>query len=242
MEELIGGFSVIFVIFFMIIQMFLSFVPFFIIVVVLTTLSKRTKNTKFFKQNVIINDGQTNNKTVFSDVHKDTLNRFGIDNINDMKDYLYKMFFEFENAYNNLDLDTMKRVSYKQLYENYITGIKLDKNLGKKKVISDITPEQLLLTGLDSTNMKQVATMVITIKYLNYVVDKNGDLISGDRVSHITETFEVVYRKDLEDKPINCPNCGGKIDADDLKCDYCDTVVSSEQEFRIYSIKKIITK
>lgn len=246
MDLISSGISIIFIIVFFIVQAFISFIPIIMIVLVITTIAKRTNNAKFFKQNVIVSNAAVGSKAFennYKEVSKAQLSKFGIDDINDIKNYLYEIFYNFENAYNNLDLQEMKRYSYEQLCENYITGIKLDKKLGKKKVISDITKIETLLTQLDSTKHKQMATMIITINYLNYIVDKKGDLISGDRVSHITETFEVEFRKDRdENRPLNCPNCGGKIDSDDVICDYCSSPIGSSDEFRIYSIRKIISK
>ena len=244
-EGMVAGFSTVFIIIFVIIEIIMSFVPIFIIVFIISTIAKRTKNTKFFKQSILYTNNVVGTKAFeneYKEVSKSQLNQFGIDDIEDIKNYLYHIFYLFESAYNNLDLEGMKKYSYKQLYENYITGIKLDKNMGKKKIITDLSYKELLLTGLDSTKVKQVATMVITINYLNYIVDNKGELISGDREGHITETFEVEFRKDLNDAPTNCPNCGGKIDADDVVCDYCESVVNSEEDFKIYSIKKIVTK
>ena len=81
---------------------------------------------------------------------------------------------------------------------------------------------------------------MIEISYLNYVIDKNGYISSGNRESKITEQFEVVFRKDFNKEKIDrCPNCGANISGN--KCEFCRTVIDNE-EFKISSIKRIEKK
>lgn len=79
---------------------------------------------------------------------------------------------------------------------------------------------------------------MIEVSYLNYVIDRNGYVISGSREKTMTEKFEVTFRKDFErDDVTKCSNCGANIIGN--KCDYCRTTIKNV-EFKISSIKKII--
>lgn len=206
---------------------------------------KRRANRNYFKNNVVINpkvgtsiDNKDNCHRTYEDVSKEVLEKFNTEDINLLKDYFYDMFLSFENAYNNLDYNIMKILSTKQLYQNYYTGISLDLKAGKKKIISDIEKKKVIIFELDSTIAKQVASLMIEISYINYTIDKNGYVISGNRNQKITEKFEVVFRKDFEKKDvINCPNCGAEIVGN--KCSFCRSTIKNV-EFKISSIKKII--
>ena len=205
--------------------------------------SKRKKIEDSFKNNVIINkkvETSTRNKyqKTYTDVSKETLKKFNTDDINSLKDLFYGKFLDFENAYNNLDYNMMKILSTKQLYQNYYTGISLDLKIGKKRIISDIEKINVVIFELDSTIAKQIASVMIEISYFNYVLDKNGYIISGSRNEKITEKFEVMFRKDFEKKEITeCPNCGAEILGN--KCEFCRSNVKNIN-FKISSIKKII--
>ena len=216
----------------------------FIIKIIKNALTRKS-NQNYFKNNVIINkesneivEKGTKYKRVYNDVTKDELMKFNTEDINSLKDYFYQKFVEFENAYNNLDYNIMKILSTKQMYNNYYTGITLDLKVGKKKIISDIEKKNVIIFELDSTLVKQIASLMIEISYINYTIDKNGYIISGSRENKITEKFEVMFRKDFERNDItNCPNCGAEIVGN--KCEFCRSNVKNV-DFKISSIKKII--
>jgi len=202
---------------------------------------RRKLNSNYFKKNVVLNliDQLENKPTrVYNDVSNAQLSKFNTDNINELKDFFYNMFLEFENAYNNLDYNTMKLLSTKQLYNSYYTGISLDLKAGKKRIITDIEKKRVIIFELDSTIAKQIASVMIQISYISYKLDKKGYIISGSRDKKITERFEVMFRKDFERKDITkCPNCGAAIVGN--KCEYCRSTVKNVR-FKISSIKKII--
>ena len=131
----------------------------------------------------------------------------------------------------------MKTLSTKQLYNNYYTGITLDLEVGKKKVINDIKRKNVIIYGIDSTIARQTACVMIEISYVTYTLDK-GYIISGSRDNVITEKFDVTFRKVFEREDIKkCPNCGATIVGN--KCEYCRTTLKNV-EFKISNIKKVI--
>jgi len=208
---------------------------------------RRKKSRNYFKNNVVINKKtdylskiNDNYKGVYEDVPKSKLAKFNTDDINLLKDFFYQMFLDFENSCNNLDYNTMKLLSTKEVYNNYYTGTTLEFKAGRKKMITDIERKKVIIFELDSTIAKQIASVMIEISYLNYTIDKNGYIISGSKNKKITERFEVMFRKDFDRKELTkCPNCGAEIVGG--KCEFCRSTIKNEQ-FKISSIKKIIDK
>ena len=221
---------------------------------------RKKANNNYFKSN-IINGNDINLNTDFSDikmkdltafknqttqlykenykdVSKDKLELFNVTDIDTLKDYFYKIFYDFERAYNNLDYQTMKALSTNQLFENYYTGITLDLKAGNKRIIDNIKRKNMTIYELDSTIAKQVVSTYIEISYWNYKIDKNGNVISGVK-DPIVEKFIVHFRKDIRlNVNNNCPNCGAPING--ITCPYCETIVSNRNDFKISSIKRII--
>ena len=235
-------------IFFMIVyilEIIINIAVWIFIFIVIRNSIKRKSNRNYFKNNVIVNDktkirvGTVNKyKRTYNDVSKKDLEKFNTDDINLLKNYFYDMFLDFENAYNNLDYNKMKFLSTKELYNNYYTGISLNLKVGKKRIISDIEKKNVIIFELDSTIAKQIASVMIEISYYNYMIDKNGYVISGSRDEKITEKFEVMFRKDFERKDVTkCLNCGAEVFGN--KCDFCRSIIKNV-EFRISSIRKII--
>ena len=224
----------------MIIQFAINITIFYIILSTILKIIKRAANHKYFKNNVVVNDSVKYTKEKYVDISKDELATFNTDDLDTFKNYFYKIFLEFETAYNNLDYNTMRTLSTKQLFHNYHTGITLDLEVGKKRIINNIQKKKVIIYEVFSSTAKQVVSAMIEISYINYTVDKNGIVISGSRDYKTTEKFEVIFRKDFEREDIiNCPNCGATVVGN--KCEYCRTTLKNV-EFKISSIKKIVIK
>lgn len=229
-----------------IIVLLLEFLFYYFIIRLIVNTFRRSRNHIFFKNNVVridannetIDNYGNKNKNVYNDVSKQKLEMFNTDNLDLLKDYVYDIFFRFENAYNNLDYNEMKMLSTKQLFQNYYTGITLDLKIGQKKIINNIERKQVIIYELDSTIAKQTISAMIEISYITYTINSKGYIISGNRDNMVTEKFEVTYRKDFDKNDITkCPNCGATITGN--KCDFCRTTIKNI-DFKISSIKKII--
>jgi len=201
-------------------------------------LGKQVENGKFSNLLEIICNEEEKEKVKYTDISIEELSTFQTSDLDGFKDYFYNLFYDFEMAYNNLDYNTMKLLSTKQLFQNYHTGLTLDSKQGNKRIIKDITREKVIVFETISTTIKQAVSTVITISYISYVENGDGKIISGNKDSKITESFEVIFRKNFgDDTPTNCPNCGAPISSE--KCEFCNTVINNV-DFRIASIKKII--
>jgi len=217
-----------------IIQIVIHVIVWSLVIKIFITAFKRYKVHNNFKNNVVLNKEY---KKEYKDINKSKLSMFNTDDLQGLKDSFYDRFIQFELAYNNLDYNSMKKLTTSQLYHNYYTGISLDLKSGKKRIIKDIERKNVILYEIDSTIAKQIATLMIEINYVNYTLDKKGNIVSG-KDEKVTEKFEVTFRKDFDQNDvIICKNCG--VETVGNICEYCRTPVRDE-EFKISSIKKII--
>ena len=178
-------------------------------------------------------------KDNFRDVSSNKLDLFNVTDINILKDYFYNIFLQFEESLNKLDYQQLKLLCSDQLYENYYTGIDLDIKNGYKRIIDNIEKKKMIIYELDSTIAKQVVSTLIEIKYVNYTVNNEGKVVKGSK-NPITEKFVVKFRKDFKQTEIkNCPNCGAPVN-NNTKCPYCETKLTNTNEFKIYSIQRIV--
>lgn len=223
-----------------IIEIVFNIVVFGVITKAIINSIKRTQNKNFFKTNVVDISKENKLEKTYKDISSDKLSKFNTTDLNALKDYVYNIFERFENAYNALDFNTMKELSTKELYHNYHTGITLDINTGRKKIIDDIQKVKVIIYAADSSISKQVIMAMIEIKYISYTLNKDGYIESGSKDTKIIEKFEVTFRKDfLKEDITKCPNCGARITGN--KCDYCRSLIKDE-EFKIANIRRIITK
>lgn len=227
---------------FSIIMILLYYLIPFILVLIIYKYIRKNNNKRYFRNNVVFLENNLNSTFVnkYQDVSLDKLQRFNTDNIDLLKDYFYNLFLQFENAYNNLDYNKMKMLSTKELFYNYYTGINLNLKGNKKRVIENIQKEDVILFELDSSSIKQVATLMIKISYNTYMVNKDNMVVNGNKSEVVTEKFEVSFRKDFgKNQIIKCPNCSANISGS--ICEYCHTQIDNI-EFKINSIKKIVEK
>lgn len=223
---------------FMQILLFIYF--FYFVITIITNSIKRDNSHSFFKNNVIYRTDyeERKKKNVYEDVGYEQLQKFNTDNLHGFKNKFYQIFEDFEYAYNDLDYEQMKRLTTPQMYNNYSTGIKLDLEVGKKKIIKDIKRNKLILYELDSTVAKQSASVYLEVSYISYTINKQGLVTSGNRYKPVTEKFEITYRKDYgKDEVIKCPNCGATVTGD--KCEYCRSTIPPI-DWRIHNIRRIL--
>lgn len=203
---------------------------------------KRKNSIDYFKNNIVsnLNISKNNNFNTnkYIDIDDEKLKEFNVDNINKLKNHLFKIFVDFETAYNNLDYDIMKGLSEEVLFNNYYNAIILDLEYGNKRIINDIKKENIIIYNRTITTFKQELNAMIKISYIDYTINKKGTIVKGNRNNKKTESFEVNFIKRLKEKEItNCPNCGAVING--FKCEYCKTMVKNT-DFKISSIKKIV--
>lgn len=201
------------------------------------------KNRLYFKNNVTLRDyvnSSSKKELTYKDVSKKELEVFKVEDINDLKMYFYDLFLKFENAYNNLDFEMMKFLSTNQMYENYALGIKLELEKGNKRIIENFNYINCTIYEVMTTNVKQVVNAMIEIEYIDYTLDKNANVIRGDRYKKQHEKFEVSFRNTFTNEEVaKCPTCGAPVKG--AKCEYCRNLLPNSS-FKISNIKKIIEK
>lgn len=202
---------------------------------------KRKQLNEFFQNNVLNRDSYLiSSKKIYRSVSSDKYLLFNINgsDINIFKDSLFYRFLLFEQSYNNLDYEMMKACSTDTLFNDYYTSIILNLGIGRKRIINDIIKKEMIIYDLRSTRYEQTISSMIKIRYVNYTVDKIGNVISGSR-SPVTEKFEVIFKKNFNDVKTNCPNCGAPII--DSKCDFCKMDFGGHSgDFVVDSIKRIV--
>lgn len=210
-----------------------TILPFLIPIFFISYFRKNISNRSFKNNNIYLDK-----KRKYEDVSIEKLSELDISDINKLKDYLYSMFYDFEVAYNNLDYNKMKKLCSSKIYNNYHTNICLNLKFGHKRIMEDIEKKKVIIYDIYSSNYKQVISTTMEISYLNYMVDGNGNIITGSNVNKFTETFEVIFVKRANAKDvIKCPNCGASVSGN--TCSYCGMDLRNT-DFVIDSIKRIV--
>lgn len=216
---------------FLLILLFVFLLPILIPVSIVTIVAKAIYNNKFKKNNI--------NYENLGNVNEDAIKNTGLnkEDINKLKDNLFLIFYKFENAYNNLDYNTMYNLCTPKLYNMYYNDIAIKLQYENKRFISDIKLNDMKIYSIGEYKDEQTVRTLISISYKNYIQSLDGKIIGGnDQIKK--ESFEVQFVKNLKkDNKYKCPNCGATVNGS--SCDYCKTRVKYD-EFKISTIRRII--
>ena len=220
------------------VTVYIIFIAFFISIIFIFVASVINRVRRTFINNEFRNSVITRFEGRENDISKKKLAEYNIDSITQLKEYLSDIFIRFENAYNNLDYNIMKELSTSSLFNKYYTGVTLDLKFGYKRIISDITKEEIIIYDIHNSEDKQIISSVIGVSYHNYKINKSGDIISGDNTKKVIEQFEVIFERGNINTDISkCPHCGAEITG--TTCNYCRKTIIDDT-YRISSIRRII--
>ncbi len=194
---------------------------------------KRKQNKKVFQSMVI------NNNKEYYDIAPSKLEGLDISDLYNLKRYLTEKFITFENAYNNLDFNTMYNVCTEKMYNLYHSNITINLKFEEKKIIDQIEIKKVIIFDTYSSKYKQVVSAMIEFSSLSYMMKSSGKIVNGSSTKPITEAFEITFIKNFKqvDK-YKCHNCGAPVEGS--TCEYCKTKIDNTGDFRIDSIKKIV--
>ena len=110
----------------------------------------------------------------------------------------------------------------------------IDRKKKKQRQMYDelnVSSTEIISVTFDENYYIVVAQM--TIKYINYIIDLNGNYVSGNQKKRTKNDYTVTFKKTKAYKEFslsrNCPNCGHNINVSlNGKCEYCDTIYNLE--------------
>ena len=177
-----------------------------------------------------------------SDYVNNIINDFNID---DFKSFAYKTFFDVQMAWMEFDYDKLKELLTDELYNNYCTNLESLKLKGQKNVMKGFDLSNIKLTGLKEENNLYIATIVLNVKFYDYISDEKGNLLRGSDSRKVNNTYKLTFirSKDKEKDIINCPRCGAPVlgNATGI-CEYCGSKLINDAYDWVLSKKEIISQ
>lgn len=151
------------------------------------------------------------------------------------KTYVDNVFIQLHMAVVTKELENIKHFVSDEVYNEYKQIVD---NLEKKHLIQmydEINVAQTDILGYKVTNTNMIIEVNLISRYLDYLMDEEGNYVSGDtdirteKNNHLIFTKKINYEKSKTVR--KCPGCGASIDVNASgKCEYCGTIYNLEDK------------
>ena len=151
------------------------------------------------------------------------------------KTYVDNVFIQLHLAVVTKELENVKHFLSDEVYNMYKQRVD---NLTQKHLIQmydeiNVAQTEILNYNVDDKNM--VIKVYILSRYLDYLMDEDGNYISGDtdirseRANYLKFKKKINYEKTGSVR--KCPGCGASVDVNASgKCAYCGTIYNLDDK------------
>lgn len=156
---------------------------------------------------------------------------------------------KFSNIYINLlycimtkDLNKIRHYISDKVYDKYQSIIEELKQNKQSYLFDELNVGKIDIINRVITDTKEIITISILARYMDYLVDENGEYVSGNNKYREEHENILVFEKYLgaEAKSFyRCKNCSNNLDINYSGiCSYCSQVCDiSEYEYQLVSIE-----
>ena len=157
----------------------------------------------------------------------------------------YQIFYDTQIAWMNFDYDKLKTLLTDELYNTYLMDLEALKIKNQQNIMKGFELVESKLINLKEENDTFVATVILEVKFYDYIEDINSHkVLRGNHSRKFDNTYIITLKKSKDTKLENCPSCGAPIEQDGVvECKYCKAkIVNNEDDFIIAKKEKISQK
>lgn len=196
---------------------------------------------KINKKNTVIKvvDDQISKIPLYNDFEK-----MGFSDPNLLVKELIRFYNEIYSDMSNGNYNNLKNICSPGVYLKFDNIIKHGLEKGIINKYEDIELVAFKVIEAKKINSEMYVTLNIEIKVLDYIVDTNGNVISGNNLEKVTNYRKVSFSKKLGNKLIKkCPSCGGMIYEKGVGfCSYCGIQIDSSNSDWVLKSDALIDK
>jgi len=162
---------------------------------------------------------------------------------------LSNLYVQMQNGWQNKDIESLRPYFTDALFTQMERQIEGMKKAGRTNFVERIAVLGVELKGYMQANGEDHIIAELRTRIVDYTVDAQGKLVSGDmnKEKFMTYEWDLSRATGMKTKEagamevVNCPNCGAPLSINTTaKCPYCDSVVTLDaHDWAICSIKGI---
>lgn len=151
------------------------------------------------------------------------------------KTFIDNAFIQIHLSIMTKEIENIKHFVSEEVYqkiENKINDL-INKNL--IQMYDEINVKETHILNVEIIEDKIIIKVSIISRYMDYLMDENGNLISGNNTSRIQKDNYLTFEKRINGKSLGtvrkCPGCGASLDINRSgKCDYCGSTFDLEKK------------
>ncbi len=154
--------------------------------------------------------------------------------------YVNNVFIQVHLAIVTKELENIKHFVSDNLYNKLIQKVNILNEQNLTQMYDEINVAQTDILSYQIDNDIMIIEVNIVSRYLDYLMDSNGNYKSGNMDARVQKNNHLVFTKKINFKQpqtVNrCPGCGASIDVNlNGKCPYCGTIYNLEDKNWILS-------
>ena len=152
------------------------------------------------------------------------------------------MFKDIQNYWMEFDYDNLKKLLTDELYNTYNMELETLKLKNQKNVMSGFELLSINLTDLKKENNQFIATVMLNVRFKDYIVDSSDKVIRGKENTKINNVYLLTFVKSVDENKNNiCPKCGAEVSGNTTGiCNYCGSkIVFNEFDWVMSKKQKI---
>ena len=196
-----------------------AFIVFLIIILYL-------KTNKYVEENV---DDSIDNYNDVDDEY--LLSLLGIKSLDELKEELFKIFVDIQNAWMEFDYKALSKLCGDELYNSYKSDLEVLKLKNGKNIMNSFNMNKMSIYNyINETNYIDLYVN-LSASFYDYVIDTTNDkVIRGNKNNILTNNYILVYRK-YKTILDTCPSCGAPIsNKSNQKCEHCGSKIVNNND------------
>lgn len=165
--------------------------------------------------------------------------------IEEFKKLAYRTYWDIQQAWMEFDYDSIRKYTTDEIYNMYSMQLDTLSVKGQKNIMKDFFLVNSYISNISMVNGVEEIDVIMTVKFLDYVVDSNNNVVRGSSNQRIEVTYRLtlVKKGEISEDTNFCPNCGAKLeDKASSTCPYCKSVIVADNYTWVMSKKESLNQ
>ncbi len=137
------------------------------------------------------------------------------------------IFIMILNSIMDNDMTSVKHYLSKEVYEKFCAITEKNKAMKATRLFDEMNVSSTKITNVEITETEILVRVCIESKYMDYLIDENGNFLSGINNHRIVTNHNILFSKKKNALSLSeirrCPGCGASMDLNDSAvCKYCN--------------------
>lgn len=137
------------------------------------------------------------------------------------------IFIMILNAIMDNDMSSVKHYLSDDVYNKFNEMVNKYINMNASRLFDEMNVSSTNIENIEINDDEILITVNITSKYMDYLIDENGNFLSGVNDHRITSNHKILFSKKRNATSLSeirrCKNCGSSININNSAiCEYCN--------------------